>query len=103
MTSWQGTQLANARFVTDYNAQPRWVLSPRDDNRLSPGSSARPEDQQTAHYRAVVSDFLCDTLPPPIRSAGLREFWRWKLYGAEALARHPTVISLSQTLLYASA
>ena len=32
------------------------------------------EDQQTAHSRAVVSDFLYNTLSPPIRSVGLRAF-----------------------------
>jgi putative transposase len=36
VSSWQGAKLAHERFVTDYNAQPHWALSLRDDNRLSP-------------------------------------------------------------------
>jgi hypothetical protein len=36
VTSWQGAKLAHERFVTDYNAQPHWALSLRDDHRLSP-------------------------------------------------------------------
>ncbi len=57
--------------------------------------SARPGNQQTAHSRAVASDFLCNTrISRRLDRLGYAHFRRWKLYGEEALARHPTVIWL---------
>jgi putative transposase len=48
VTSWQGAKIADARFVTDYNAQPHWAHRKRDDNRLSP---AEVLGQETSKLR----------------------------------------------------
>jgi hypothetical protein len=46
--SWQGAKIADARFVTDYNAQPHWAHRKRDDNGLNP---AEVLGQETSKLR----------------------------------------------------
>jgi transposase InsO family protein len=73
VTSWEGAKTIHERFVADYDAQPHWAHRKRDDNRLSP---AEVLGQETGKLRTP------------------EQFRRWKLYGEEALARHPAVIWL---------
>jgi len=94
VTSWQGAKLAHERFVTDYDAQPHWAHRKRDDNRLSPAEvlgevSGKLRTPEQLHRMISAMRYL-----RRLDRFGYVHFRRWKLYGEEALARHPAVIWL---------
>ncbi len=94
VTSWQGAKLAHERFVTDYNAQPHWAHRKRDDNRLSPAEVLGQETSKLRTPEQLHRIFYATRFLRRLDRLGYAHFRRWKLYGEEALARHPTVIWL---------
>ncbi len=94
VTSWQGAKLAHERFVTDYNAQPHWAHRKRDDNRLSPAEVLGQETSKLRTPEQLHRIFYATRHLRRLDRQGYAHFRRWKLYGEEALARHPAVIWL---------
>jgi hypothetical protein len=94
VTSWQGAKLAHERFVTDYNAQPHWAHRKRDDNRLSPSEVLGQETGRLRTPEQLHRIFYATRHLRRLDRLGYAHFRRWKLYGEEALARHPAVIWL---------
>ena len=94
VTSWQGAKLAHERFVTDYNAQPHWAHRKRDDNRLSPAEVLGQETSKLRTPEQLHRIFYATRFLRRLNRLGYVHFRRWKLYGEEALARHPTIIWL---------
>jgi len=94
VTSWQGAKTAHARFVTDYNAQPHWAHRKRDDNRLSPAEVLGQEKSRLRTPEQLHRIFYATRHLRRLDRRGYAHFRRWKLYGEEALARHPAVIWL---------
>jgi len=94
VTSWQGAKLAHERFVTDYNAQPHWAHRKRDDNRLSPAEVLGQEKSRLRTPEQLHRIFYATRHLRRLDRLGYAHFRRWKLYGEEALARHPAVIWL---------
>jgi putative transposase len=94
VTSWQGAKLAHERFVTDYNAQPHWAHRKRDDNRLSPAEVLDRETSKLRTPEQLHHIFYATRFLRRLDRLGYAHFRRWKLYGEEALARHPAVIWL---------
>jgi len=95
VTSWQGAaKLAHERFVTDYNAQPHWAHRKRDDNCLSPAEVLGQEKSRLRTPEQLHRIFYATRFLRRLDRLGYAHFRRWKLYGEEALARHPTVIWL---------
>jgi putative transposase len=99
VTSWQGAKLARERFVTDYNAQPHWAHRKRDDNRLSPAEVLGQEKSRLRTPEQLHRIFYATRHLRRLDRLGYAHFRRWKLYGEEALARHPTVIWLHGDVL----
>ena len=95
VTSWEGAKLAHARFVDDYDHQPHWAFRHRTDNRHTPAEVLgwtdiqRLRTHEELHRIFYAARFLCR-----LDRLGYAHFRRWKLYGEEALARHPAVIWL---------
>ncbi|HLV99051.1 MAG TPA: hypothetical protein VKT82_10290 [Ktedonobacterales bacterium] len=93
--SWEGAKLAHRRFMDDYNAQPHWAFRHRTDNHHSPSevlgwpNVQRLRTREELHRIFYATRFLCR-----LDRLGYAHFRRWKLYGEEALARHPAVIWL---------
>ncbi len=94
VTSWQGAKIAHERFVTDYNAQPHWAHRKRDDNRLSPAEVLGEEKSKLRTPEQLHRIFYATRFLRRLNRLGYVHFRRWKLYGEEALARHPAVIWL---------
>ena len=94
VTSWQGAKLAHERFVTDYNAQPHWAHRKREDHRLSPAEVLGQETGKLRTPEQLHRIFYATCFLRRLDRLGCAHFRRWKLYGEEALARHPTVIWL---------
>jgi len=94
VTSWQGAKLTHERFVTDYNAQPHWAHRKRDDNRLSPAEVLGQETSKLRTPEQLHRIFYVTRHLRRLDRLGYVHFRRWKLYGEEALARHPAVIWL---------
>jgi putative transposase len=94
VTSWQGAKQAHERFVTDYNAQPHWAHRKRDDNRLSPAEVLGQETSKLRTPEQLHRIFYATRHLRRLDRLGYVHFRRWKLYGEEALARHPAVIWL---------
>ncbi len=89
VTSWQGAKIAHERFVTDYNAQPHWAHRKRDDNRLSPAEVLGEEKSKLRTPEQLHRIFYATRFLRRLNRLGYVHFRRWKLYGEEALARHP--------------
>ncbi len=94
VTSWEGAKLAHERFMTDYNAQPHWAHRKRDDNRLSPAEVLGQETGKLRTPEQLHRIFYAMRFLRRLDRLGYAHFRRWKLYGEEALARHPAVIWL---------
>jgi hypothetical protein len=94
VTSWQGAKLAHERFVTDYNVQPHWAHRKRDDHRLSPAEVLSQETGKLRTPEQLHRIFYAMRYLKRLDRLGYAHFRRWKLYGEEALARHPAVIWL---------
>jgi hypothetical protein len=94
VTSWQGAKLAHERFVTDDNAQPHWAHRKRDDSRLSPAEVLGQEKSRLRTPEQLHRIFYATRHLRRLDRLGYAHFRRWKLYGEEALARHPAVIWL---------
>jgi putative transposase len=94
VSSWQGAKLAHERFVTDYNAQPHWAHRKREDNRLSPAEVLGQETGKLRTPEQLHRIFYAMRYLRRLDRLGYAHFRRWKLYGEEALARHPAVIWL---------
>jgi transposase InsO family protein len=99
VTSWQGAKLAHERFVTDYNAQPHWAHRKRDDHRLSPAEVLGQEKSRLRTPEQLHRIFYATRFLRRLDRLGYAHFRRWKLYGEEALARHPTVLWLHGDVL----
>jgi len=99
VTSWQGAKLAHERFVTDYNAQPHWAHRKRDDHRLSPAEVLGQEKSRLRTPEQLHRIFYATRFLRRLNRLGYVHFRRWKLYGEEALARHPAVIWLHGDVL----
>ncbi len=99
VTSWQGAKLAHERFVTDYNAQPHWAHCKRDDHRLSPAEVLGQEKSRQRTPEQLHRIFYATRFLRRLNRLGYVHFRRWKLYGEEALARHPAVIWLHRDVL----
>jgi hypothetical protein len=80
--------------VTDYNAQPHWAHRKRDDNRLSPAAVLGQETSRLRTPEQLHRIFYATRHLRRLDRLGYAHFRRWKLYGEEALARHPAVIWL---------
>lgn len=95
VTSWEGAKLAHRRFVHDYNHQVHWAFRHRTDHRHTPAEVLgwtdiqRLRTREELHRIFYATRFLCR-----LDHLGYAHFRRWKLYGEEALARHPAVIWL---------
>jgi putative transposase len=94
VTSWQGAKLAHERFMTDYNAQPHWAHRKREDNRLSPAEVLGQEKSLLRTPEQLHRIFYATRFLRRLDRLGYAHVRRWKLYGEEALARHPAVIWL---------
>ncbi len=99
VTSWQGAKLAHERFVIDYNAQPHWAHRKRDDHRLSPAEVLGQEKSRLRTPEQLHRIFYATRFLRRLNRLGYVHFRRWKLYGEEALARHPAVIWLHGDVL----
>jgi hypothetical protein len=94
-TSWEGAKLTHRQFMDDYNSQSHWAFRHRTDNRHSPSEVLgwtdvqRLRTREELHRIFYATRFLCR-----LDRLGYAHFRRWKLYGEEALARHPAVIWL---------
>jgi len=99
VTSWQGAKLAHERFVTDYNAQPHWAHRKRDDHRLSPAEVLGQAQSRLRTPEQLHRIFYATRFLRRLNRLGYVHVRRWKLYGEEALARHPTVIWLHGDIL----
>jgi putative transposase len=99
VTSWQGAKLAHERFVTDYNAQPHWAHRKRDDHCLSPAEVLGQEKSRLRTPEQLHRIFYATRFLRRLNRLGYVHFRRWKLYGEEALARHPAVIWLHGDVL----
>jgi putative transposase len=94
VTSWEGAKIAHERFVTDYNAQPHWAHRKREDNRLSPAEVLGWVTNKLRTPEQLHRIFYATRFLRRLDRLGYAHFRRWKLYGEEALARHPAVIWL---------
>lgn len=94
VTSWEGAKTIHERFVTDYDAQPHWAHRKRDDNRLSPAEVLGQETGKLRTPEQLHRIFYAMRFLRRLDRLGYAQFRRWKLYGEEALARHPAVIWL---------
>jgi putative transposase len=94
VTSWEGAKTTHERFVTDYDAQPHWAHRKRDDNRLSPAEVLGQETGKLRTPEQLHRIFYAMRFLRRLDRLGYAHFRRWKLYGEEALARHPAVIWL---------
>ena len=99
MTSWQRAKLAHERFVTDYNAQPHWAHRKREDHRLSPAEVLGQEKSRWRTPEQLHRIFYATRHLRRLDRLGYAHFRRWKLYGEEALTRHPAVIWLHGDVL----
>lgn len=77
------------------HSQPHWAFRHRTDNHHSPSEALgwtdvqRLRTREELHRIFYATRFLCR-----LDRLGYVHFRRWKLYGEEALARHPAVIWL---------
>ena len=99
VTSWQRAKLAHERFVTDYNAQPHWAHRKREDHRLSPAEVLGQEKSRLRTPEQLHRIFYATRHLRRLDRPGYAHFRRWKLYGEEALTRHPAVIWLHGDVL----
>ncbi len=75
-------------------AQPHWAHRKRDDNRLSPAEVLGQETGKLHTPEQLHRIFYAMRFLRRLDRLGYAHFRRWKLYGEEALARHPAVIWL---------
>ena len=71
-----------------------WAHRKRDDNRLSPAEVLGQETGKLRTPEQLHRIFYATRHLRRLDRLGYAHFQRWKLYGEEALARHPTVIWL---------
>ncbi len=71
-----------------------WAHRKRDDNRLSPAEVLGQETSKLRTPEQLHRIFYATRFLRRLNRLGYVHFRRWKLYGEEALARHPTIIWL---------